>query len=393
MRRLWRSLAGRMFVYFLGAALLHGCLLYVLSQARDEGAHRLEQARLEAGREVLTLYPHPSPQKVAEICRRYHLVVRGRDLAPEPVEGIFLLVDDRVLIIVVLFWLTLTGLAGALTIRYASALLDGLREVTSHFASSPGKVQFGEMPEELAATVEAFERLAERLAERQEQLRTCQASLAKDTAFRANLMLRLSIELAPEVASLRSMVARIPDGPASETLRSQAAALARRISDLRDASELESDRFNLQVQVIDAKTCVQAALERLRALAEERKVRCRLSGPEGTRFIQGDPVRFEQLVNILVSNAIESSPPGTRVDVTVEPLGSETRLTVSDQGRGLSSEQLASLSRPFVPSPTSLTGEGLALALARRLAELHRGRVDVLSQAGPGTTIAITFGV
>lgn len=98
-------------------------------------------------------------------------------------------------------------------------------------------------------------------------------------------------------------------------------------------------------------------------------------------------VRLAKLVEELVRNAFAYSPAGTPVTVQCYDDGHGFLLTIHDQGRGMPPEQVARLG--LVPAPGS--GEpqvtGLGLPIARRLAELHGGKLLVTSEPGKGTTV------
>jgi signal transduction histidine kinase len=85
----------------------------------------------------------------------------------------------------------------------------------------------------------------------------------------------------------------------------------------------------------------------------------------------------------LVRNAVEASPPGGDVEVEARDGGGEAVIEVRDRGPGLTPEAQASLFRPFFT--TKERGTGLGLALAKKVADAHAGRLEVAARAGGGT--------
>jgi signal transduction histidine kinase len=101
----------------------------------------------------------------------------------------------------------------------------------------------------------------------------------------------------------------------------------------------------------------------------------------------GDPDRLQQIVLSLLANAVECTPAGGRVEISVGREGSSWRLAVADSGRGIAAEVLPRIFgglRPSdfgAPRPPATLGAGLKIV--RLLAELHGGSVEATS-AGPG---------
>jgi CheY-like chemotaxis protein/anti-sigma regulatory factor (Ser/Thr protein kinase) len=112
--------------------------------------------------------------------------------------------------------------------------------------------------------------------------------------------------------------------------------------------------------------------------------------------VLGDFGRLQQVVSNLVSNAIKFTDPGGRVTVRIERRGNEAVLEVADTGRGIRPEFLPYVFEKFRQADTSTTrshaGLGLGLAIVRRLAELHGGRVQATSEGeGQGSTFTVTL--
>jgi signal transduction histidine kinase len=97
------------------------------------------------------------------------------------------------------------------------------------------------------------------------------------------------------------------------------------------------------------------------------------------------------LINFLV-NALEASPEGARLVVTIEvidPEGDSVRLVVRDEGHGMDDETIGRLFEPFFTTKASGTGLGMSIAL--KIIEQHKGTLDVQSVVGEGTTIVVTL--
>lgn len=107
--------------------------------------------------------------------------------------------------------------------------------------------------------------------------------------------------------------------------------------------------------------------------------------------IRVDPMRIEQVLVELVSNALDAMPDGGKLRLSGRELsdgnGTGVMLEVSDTGRGIAETAIASVFEPFFT--TRAEGTGLGLAIAKRFVELHGGRIDISSREREGTTVRI----
>jgi signal transduction histidine kinase len=105
------------------------------------------------------------------------------------------------------------------------------------------------------------------------------------------------------------------------------------------------------------------------------------------------PERFKKAVEELVENAFKFSTLGKPVHVTAQVRDHEWVLTVNDQGRGMTPEQIASVGAhmQFERRFYEQQGAGLGLIIAKRLAELHGGDLSIESVVGQRTTVQMTL--
>jgi signal transduction histidine kinase len=104
---------------------------------------------------------------------------------------------------------------------------------------------------------------------------------------------------------------------------------------------------------------------------------------------------FERAVANLLDNALKYTPAGRAVRVRAGRVGCEVQVSVADEGAGIAPAHLPHLfdrhyqARDSVAPATSDEGKGLGLAIVKRIAELHQGRVDVVSTPDVGTTVTL----
>jgi signal transduction histidine kinase len=117
-----------------------------------------------------------------------------------------------------------------------------------------------------------------------------------------------------------------------------------------------------------------------------------LSLPERSVWVFADPERLSQVIHTLLTNAIASSPRGGAVEVGLSCQGGETILSVTDHGVGISDEDLATIFEPFQKVSSALQnspGTAVALSVAQRIIQAHRGRIEVSSKVGQGSTFRV----
>ena len=105
-------------------------------------------------------------------------------------------------------------------------------------------------------------------------------------------------------------------------------------------------------------------------------------------WVDGDPVRLEQIINNLVVNAMQFSPPGAEISIALAAEADEAVLQVGDSGAGIEADMQARIFESFVQGRPlegqQSTGLGIGLSLVKQLVRLHGGQVSVRS-AGRGT--------
>jgi two-component system CheB/CheR fusion protein len=169
------------------------------------------------------------------------------------------------------------------------------------------------------------------------------------------------------------------------------------IEDLLDVSRILSGNVRLDARPIMVVPAVEAALSAMRETAEAKGVRLESALDREAGPVRGDPVRLQQVVWNLVSNAIKFTPSGGTVEVCLAPRGSTVEVRVRDTGRGIEAKQLSQIFTSPAMSHSSRQpqqGLGLGLVIVRHLVELQGGTVQAES-AGPGqgATFTVTLPV
>jgi signal transduction histidine kinase len=111
--------------------------------------------------------------------------------------------------------------------------------------------------------------------------------------------------------------------------------------------------------------------------------------------VLGDELRLRELLLNLVENAIKYSHPGGKVEVSLLTEGQHARLSVTDQGIGISDEDQKRIFDRFFRTDEARAhtkkGTGLGLAICTWIAESHKGKITVVSAPGQGSTFTVTL--
>jgi len=164
--------------------------------------------------------------------------------------------------------------------------------------------------------------------------------------------------------------------------------LTRMIAEVLDTSRLDRGLFTLDVEPVDLAALARETADLLRV----SEVEIRVQAPDALP-IEGDPQRLRQALENLLSNALQHSPPGVPVHVTVETERREDEgravVSVRDAGPGIPPALLPTLFERFARGAHS-TGLGLGLYLAQGIAAAHGGALTVASHLGEGTTFCLS---
>ena len=168
---------------------------------------------------------------------------------------------------------------------------------------------------------------------------------------------------------------------------------SRRCGDLVKNLLTFSHTSPMNVQTTNLNSVVDRSVRLVAHQLELNGVELHLDLPSNLPPIQCDPGQIEQVLLALIMNAIDAMPRGgnlwvrTRIDEQTDELGIEIR----DDGSGIAPEILPRIFEPFLTTKETGKSVGLGLAVSRNIIERHRGRVEVQSEVGKGTTFTVTL--
>ena len=286
--------------------------------------------------------------------------------------------------------LGLAFVGGSVMIRKALGPVQGIvhaaRKITADDLSLrlPGRRQ----KDEIGELVDTFNDMIARLDESVGKIRQFSGDVSHElrtplTIIRGEIEVLLRKERTPEEYR--------------ETIRSileESGRLEKIIADLLFLSRLEiveGSAFEDDVRLEDV---AQAVVERWVPIARRKDIILAVDFSESVQ-VRGHRDILERLIANLVDNAVRFTPPGGRVDVTVDREDRAGRLVVADTGIGIPPESIPAIFDRFSVVDASRSkdtgGVGLGLSIAKRVADIHGAPIEVLSRVGEGTRFIVRF--
>jgi two-component system CheB/CheR fusion protein len=215
--------------------------------------------------------------------------------------------------------------------------------------------------------------------------------------FLAMLAHELRNPLAPVRSAVDYLLERLSDDP---EVRQTLAVMDRQVShmsalldDLLDMARVTRGEVRLRPEPLDLGAAIQQALETTRA-ADRHGHKFEPTLPSTPVWVRADPIRIEQTLTNLISNAIKYTPPGGHIQVELEREGPEAVVRVRDNGIGIAPESLPRIFDLFMQSGRGRDrtpgGLGIGLTLVRSLVTMHGGSVHAASSGlGKGSEFVV----
>jgi PAS domain S-box-containing protein len=181
---------------------------------------------------------------------------------------------------------------------------------------------------------------------------------------------------------------------AGRVIERQVGQMVRLVDDLLDIARITKGKLSFTKEPVELRVIVNNAVEASRSFSDARKHELSVSLPTESIWIDGDPVRLEQIFVNLLNNAAKYTSPGGLIRVSVHQEAGEGVVILRDNGAGISPEMLPRVFDLFTQvdgvANHSHGGLGIGLALVRTLVEMHNGRVHVLSEGlGKGSQFTV----
>jgi two-component system sensor histidine kinase BaeS len=244
-------------------------------------------------------------------------------------------------------------------------------------------------PDELGQLGESFNQMA--------------AELEQVELMRRQLIGDVSHELRTPLTAIKGSMEGMMDGilPADaetfQQIHAEVDRLSRLVDDLQELSRVEARAYQLDFREANLSMLIETTIKRLTPNAHAKRISLTSSLPHDLPRLLADEDRLGQVLLNLVANAIQYTPEGGAVTISVERNNDTLQVTVADTGVGIPPEHLANIFTRFYRvdksrSRASGGGSGIGLTIARHLVEAHGGKIWAESEGeGKGSRFVFTL--
>lgn len=295
-----------------------------------------------------------------------------------------------VMVTLAIFAMALTGLAGWLTTGQALEPLAAATQVATRITRADDLSRriplTGSESEEVAQLITAFNETLSRL----ESLFNSQRRFLTDVSHE----LRTPLTVIKGEVSLMRRMGQV-DEESIASVEAEVDRLTRLVGDLLLLAQAESGRLPMDMRPIELDTILLEVFQQMHTLAGE-KLHLKISEIDQIQII-GDRDRIKQVMVNLISNAIQYTPAGGTVTLSLAKVDNQARLIVSDTGPGIPAQDLPHIFERFYRSERSrkrtpgmqTSGFGLGLSIAYWIVHNHGGSIEVSSKEGQGTSFYV----
>jgi two-component system phosphate regulon sensor histidine kinase PhoR len=220
--------------------------------------------------------------------------------------------------------------------------------------------------------------------------------------MRIDFVANASHELRTPLASILGFIETLSDEAGADpdvrarflkVMFDEARRMQRLVEDLISLSRIEAEKHQLPGDAVDVRALIAEVRAEIFDMGDDGGHAVKLQLEPDAPQVVGDRARLSQMLHNLIGNAIKYGRPGTPVTVTLRREGGMVRLAVTDEGEGIAPEHIPRLTERFyridAGRSRTLGGTGLGLAIVKHIVERHRGRLDIASKAGVGTTVTV----
>ncbi len=213
---------------------------------------------------------------------------------------------------------------------------------------------------------------------------------------RSNLVTYASHELRTPITNLKTRLYLLRRRP--ETLAEHLTILdmvtermRQLVEDLLDISRLEHGLIPLRSDTLALQDVIDEVVRVQSAEATQKGLELEVVQTPAPIYVLADRHRLIQVVTNLLTNALNYTPTGGVVRITLEQDGAAAIIEIEDSGIGIAPENLPYIFQPFFRVVSEVTGTGLGLSIAKEIIEMHGGSISVRSQLERGSTFQITL--
>jgi two-component system phosphate regulon sensor histidine kinase PhoR len=228
--------------------------------------------------------------------------------------------------------------------------------------------------------------------------RTAEADISRShTDFVANASHELRTPLASIIGYIETLAdpdAKVDAATAARfhnTVLRESRRLQSLVEDLMSLSRIEAEKHDIPREQIDLGLLTASIGSEVANTAGEDRIQVKVTDA----VVTGDRQQLDQVIRNLIDNALKYGDSDKPISIMVERDGNEAVLSVTDRGEGIHPDHIPYLTRRFYRTDPGRSraagGTGLGLAIVKHIVERHRGKLDITSRLGEGTTVTVRF--
>ncbi|MBN2635086.1 MAG: PAS domain S-box protein, partial [Prolixibacteraceae bacterium] len=172
------------------------------------------------------------------------------------------------------------------------------------------------------------------------------------------------------------------------------------INEVLELSRIESGRLSLSIEPVGVNAVVNEILDLIRPQSEQKNISILTNAMSNEMFVNADKQKLKQILLNIINNAIKYNNEGGRIEISVDfvkpadKTGDYVRISVVDNGTGISEENIEKIFSPFErigAEKTGIEGTGLGLSVSKKLTEAMNGTIGVESTVGSGSRFWVEF--
>ncbi len=260
----------------------------------------------------------------------------------------------------------------------------------------------------------------QQLTERNQELAISNQQLARATHLKDEFLANMSHELRTPLNAILGLAEGLQEQvfgqinqeqvKALQTIERSGSHLLELINDILDVAKIESGQIKLEFTPTQVAPLCQSSLTFIKQQALKKRINLEMKVPQDLPDLLVDELRIRQVLINLLNNAVKFTPTQglitlevTQLECPIDPEVDHSpsqnflRISISDTGIGIASENISKLFQPFMQIDSALnrqySGTGLGLTLVKRIVELHGGQVGLVSEVSVGSCFMIDLPV
>jgi signal transduction histidine kinase len=298
-------------------------------------------------------------------------------------------------------------IAGLVLFASLTGRLKRLAKAMDAFRSSASNRPIESPPNRASRGADEIDRLGSTFTEMKARIETQMAQLQKSDALRRELIANVSHDLRTPLANLHGYIETLllkEDSLSQQDRRTYLETAIRHcdrlnklVSELLELAKLDAYDLSAKREPFNLSELVQDVAQKFQLKVDEKQISLSIKGEKNLPFVNADIGLIERVLENLIENAIQNTPPGGSVRLVLTPQREDISVQISDTGYGIPEEERARIFNRFYKLDKSRKQEpghsGLGLAITKKILEIHDRSIEVASVLGSGTTFTFQLPV